>query len=165
VLPTYLIDFSADDGDNRTGNSHAVALQQQQQREEKQVKKNIDERKKQIKTIKAEEEKCIATHKQQYRSDKAYYKEKIEAIAKEMSSYKSNSTSMSEEDETRFRFLWRSFEREKSQYVSEPLLPFFADKRQVLQKILDNDVLIVSAATGAGKSSQLPQYLLDDVFD
>lgn len=161
VLPTYLIDFSADEGDNPTGNSHAVALQQ----EEEQVKKNVEERKKEIKTIKAEEENYIAMHKQQYRSAKAYYIEKIEAIAKEMSSYEGKSTSMSEEDETRFRFLWRSFEREKSQFMSEPLLPLYADKRQVLQKLLDNDVLIVCAATGSGKSSQLPQYLMDNVFD
>lgn len=58
--------------------------------------------------------------------------------------------------------LRRRFEIEKCQFASR--LPVFAEKESILQNLRDHDVIILMAATGSGKSTQIPQYLLDDVF-
>jgi len=40
-------------------------------------------------------------------------------------------------------------------------LPVYKFREQMCEKILQNDVVLVMAETGSGKSTQIPQYLLD----
>ena len=40
-------------------------------------------------------------------------------------------------------------------------LPVYKFRRQVCDKIKENEVVLVMAETGSGKSTQIPQYLLD----
>lgn len=40
-------------------------------------------------------------------------------------------------------------------------LPITSYKKQILEKINQNDVLVISGETGSGKSTQLPQYILE----
>lgn len=44
-------------------------------------------------------------------------------------------------------------------------LPVFQFKSEIVQAIKDNSVTIITAETGAGKSTQVPQYLLDAGYD
>ena len=46
---------------------------------------------------------------------------------------------------------------------SDSKLPVFSKRCDILDALRDNDVLIVVANTGSGKSTQVPQYLADDL--
>lgn len=41
-------------------------------------------------------------------------------------------------------------------------LPIYEMRRTVIEKIRNNDVLIISSETGSGKTTQIPQYIMDD---
>lgn len=43
-------------------------------------------------------------------------------------------------------------------------LPMAESKMQLLQLMRDNDVVVVSGETGCGKTTQVPQYILDDMI-
>ncbi|GIL84569.1 hypothetical protein Vretifemale_13233, partial [Volvox reticuliferus] len=43
-------------------------------------------------------------------------------------------------------------------------LPAFAKRGQLLELLAGNDVVVVSGATGCGKSTQVPQYILEDAI-
>lgn len=43
-------------------------------------------------------------------------------------------------------------------------LPIFQARGQLLNAINNNTVVIVKGATGSGKTTQLPQYILEDAF-
>ncbi|GIQ82421.1 hypothetical protein KIPB_005499 [Kipferlia bialata] len=53
-------------------------------------------------------------------------------------------------------------ELEQKQFESR--LPIYLHKGEVVQQLRARDVLFVSAPTGTGKSTQLPQYIVDEVF-
>ena len=44
-------------------------------------------------------------------------------------------------------------------------LPISACKERLLRFVSDNDALVVVGATGSGKTTQLPQFLLDAGYD
>jgi len=44
-----------------------------------------------------------------------------------------------------------------------PLLPIFEKKEHILEQIQKNRVVVLSGGTGCGKSTQVPQYLLDSL--
>ena len=43
----------------------------------------------------------------------------------------------------------------------EEMLPIYAKKKEFLEKFRDNQVIILQSSAGSGKSTQLPQYLLE----
>ena len=43
-------------------------------------------------------------------------------------------------------------------------LPAFSKRTEILQKIQDHDVVIVCGETGSGKTTQVPQYVLEDMI-
>lgn len=45
------------------------------------------------------------------------------------------------------------------------LLPITAFREQIVEAVKSNPVLVITAETGAGKSTQVPQYLLDEGYD
>ena len=46
--------------------------------------------------------------------------------------------------------------------VDEEMLPVVAHRQRILQIVANNQVTIVSGSTGSGKTTQVPQYILDD---
>ena len=43
-------------------------------------------------------------------------------------------------------------------------LPVFKFRQEVCERVINNDVVLVMAETGSGKSTQIPQYLLESPF-
>lgn len=43
-------------------------------------------------------------------------------------------------------------------------LPICEKRKEIIYELARNDVIIIRAATGSGKSSQVPQYILEDAF-
>ena len=50
--------------------------------------------------------------------------------------------------------------RQKTEDLSQSL-PIAAHKTQILQKLADNKVVIISGDTGCGKTTHVPKYLLE----
>lgn len=44
-------------------------------------------------------------------------------------------------------------------------LPIFDMKDKIITSIRDNQVIVISGHTGCGKTTQLPQFILDDAID
>ena len=44
------------------------------------------------------------------------------------------------------------------------LLPSFKKRTEILQKVQDHEVVIVCGETGSGKTTQVPQYLMEDMI-
>lgn len=44
-------------------------------------------------------------------------------------------------------------------------LPAFKEKERLLQAIAQNQVIIISGETGCGKTTQLPQYILESEIE
>jgi HrpA-like RNA helicase len=44
-------------------------------------------------------------------------------------------------------------------------LPIYASRRKIVEAVRDNPIVIVEAEAGAGKSTQIPQYLLEQGYD
>ncbi|XP_056162727.1 DExH-box ATP-dependent RNA helicase DExH7, chloroplastic-like isoform X3 [Syzygium oleosum] len=60
--------------------------------------------------------------------------------------------------------------RKKMQKYKEMLraraaLPIAASKNEILQLLKENNVLVVCGETGSGKTTQVPQYILDDMIE
>ena len=43
-------------------------------------------------------------------------------------------------------------------------LPIFAEEQRIMEAVFNNDVVIISGATGSGKTTQVPQFLLENGF-
>ena len=56
------------------------------------------------------------------------------------------------------------FARTKSLLEQREYLPIYQTKRQLLQVIRDNSIIIVVGETGSGKTTQLTQYLMEEGF-
>lgn len=41
-------------------------------------------------------------------------------------------------------------------------LPIASSKRRIMEAIKDNTVVVIQGSTGCGKTTQVPQYILDD---
>ena len=44
-------------------------------------------------------------------------------------------------------------------------LPIWSHKENIMQNVLQNQVTIVTGETGSGKTTQVPQFILDSSFD
>ena len=51
------------------------------------------------------------------------------------------------------------------QELSEKRLPTFRKRHQFISALETNDVIIITASTGSGKSTQVPQYIADDLHN
>ena len=58
------------------------------------------------------------------------------------------------------------FSRNAEQFLSyRKTLPIWSQKNDIIQKVLQNQVTIVTGETGSGKTTQVPQFILDNSFD
>eukprot|EP00466_Bigelowiella_natans_P014089 jgi/Bigna1/44736/e_gw1.101.33.1 len=44
-------------------------------------------------------------------------------------------------------------------------LPAFKERKRIIKKLKKQRVLVISGETGCGKSTQIPQFLLDDMIE
>ncbi|GJP52070.1 hypothetical protein CLOM_g11175, partial [Closterium sp. NIES-68] len=84
---------------------------------------------------------------------------------------------MEEDEEERRRRLWRineSLKRRQLHWQASPegasmlalrqSLPAWKERERLLQAVQNNQVVVVSGETGCGKTTQLPQYLLEEAI-
>lgn len=51
-------------------------------------------------------------------------------------------------------------DKTKRKYLNESYYPIYVHKEEIIQSVADNLITLVSSPTGSGKSTQIPQYLL-----
>jgi len=106
----------------------------------------------------AEKEKSFTEeHLKMGRASLAHYQQLLEGIQRERVALMPDAT-----DEA-LAALDARFERERRQFAGG--LPIYAHKPELVRAMKANNVLLVTAPTGSGKSTQLPQYMLDEVLD
>ncbi|KDD75021.1 hypothetical protein H632_c920p0, partial [Helicosporidium sp. ATCC 50920] len=57
---------------------------------------------------------------------------------------------------------WRASERARPLLAQTAALPVAAHRSEILRALAAHDVLVLSGETGSGKTTQVPQFLLDD---
>lgn len=66
------------------------------------------------------------------------------------------------------KYLLKQLENEKARLLSikesRKLLPVYQYRDELLKSIKDNQVMIIVGETGSGKTTQLPQYLIEDGY-
>lgn len=67
------------------------------------------------------------------------------------------------EEEKRGRFVVR-FERDPKIQEQRSKLPVYMHEQQIVEALRHNDVVIITGATGSGKTTQVPQFLLEEGF-
>nr|CAG4709955.1 unnamed protein product [Naegleria fowleri] len=63
---------------------------------------------------------------------------------------------------TNYELLGKAYEREFKRALA--LLPFYGYRDEILKAIAENDIILVQGQTGSGKSTQIPQFLLESGF-
>ncbi|XP_057542821.1 DExH-box ATP-dependent RNA helicase DExH7, chloroplastic [Amaranthus tricolor] len=58
----------------------------------------------------------------------------------------------------------RKTSRYKSMLEARSMLPIAKTKDEILQSLKQNNVIVVCGETGSGKTTQVPQYILDDII-
>ena len=168
VLPKFIIDFAPDVGDTP---ENAVAIERRKLQEE------AEKDRRQL----AEELAEMAEKENEFREQfRDRYQRALFGFAKVVNKIKSQTDELrdllqavAEEDAgeivNQYFILSKRLDIEKRQFRSPNgdhslVLPIYPEKQALVDAINSHDVVIVSAATGSGKSTQLPQYLLDNVF-
>jgi ATP-dependent RNA helicase YTHDC2 len=59
----------------------------------------------------------------------------------------------------------RNFQRDTNILHIRRNLPIYEFKDEILSVIEENRVILIQGSTGSGKTTQIPQYILDDAFD
>ena len=153
VLPEYLADFSNDQNDR---NDELEKLRKQQLEEKEKIeaiKKNI-----------IKQEKDFKEHiYRRWLSTLNYYHGKMEEYnSKFFELYSSlENSDFSREDVQSLRSLCGLILREKYQFESR--LPIYGSKSEIVQSLRKKPIMILLSGTGSGKSTQIPQYLLDEI--
>ncbi len=162
VLPLHLLDFAAD----------AKGKTQAELEEEKKRKALDDEYKRSQKQAKQDEAKFRSERVQVWKESATIFvsraKTMLQTLENQMEAAKGRGQGdLSPEEkkswvsETR-SLLYRA-QREVKQFKGQ--LPIYAKKNQILEALKKNQVLVITADTGSGKSTQLPQYIFDDALD
>lgn len=136
ILPHYILDFAA--LDDKSSIEHS-SLKQKQILEEMEVRQKEFE-----KSVQDREKKSLL-----------FYKQKISELLAKLEHLSSK------EDFAEIEKLQQNFWRERAQVLSG--LPIYSQKREIIEAIQKSNVVILTAETGTGKSTQIPQYILDDV--
>ncbi|GIQ86398.1 hypothetical protein KIPB_008247, partial [Kipferlia bialata] len=144
LLCVAIVDFGDDDSD--TAALEAAAIEEAREREREMAALEVEMREREA----AHESEIAAA----WRPKLSKYRDTLSETAGELAG-----DGLSPE---RRETLTRCVASEKSQLDSH--LPIYLHKEQVVEALGEKDVLFLSAPTGTGKSTQLPQYLVDDLF-
>eukprot|EP00252_Welwitschia_mirabilis_P022645 TRINITY_DN6191_c0_g1_i1.p1 TRINITY_DN6191_c0_g1~~TRINITY_DN6191_c0_g1_i1.p1 ORF type:complete len:1460 (-),score=349.95 TRINITY_DN6191_c0_g1_i1:511-4890(-) len=91
-----------------------------------------------------------------------------ETLSEYVSSFQERSNS---DKEAESYHLKKSFEKKKQNVKYKVMLkarktlPIAELKEELLQSVKENDVIVVSGETGSGKTTQVPQYILDEMIE
>jgi uncharacterized protein involved in exopolysaccharide biosynthesis len=95
------------------------------------------------------------------RSQKNEFQSAINCLTTEYNSALSSTTS-NNYDVLQLQRIQKQLERELKRWQSH--LPIYARRSEIIEKVKTNQVLILKADTGSGKSTQTVQYLCDEHF-
>lgn len=80
--------------------------------------------------------------------------------------YESNTSESSESKEiTPFIKSVKIFNRKKEIIEFRKNLPIFYEEEQIISSVRENSITVISGGTGCGKSTQIPQFLLENGFE
>ena len=156
VLPQFIIDFAIVTGEL---SNNRVSIAEQKRRLEELERGKLLELQRDSIDIKEKEKTFKEEYNQRYLDAHSLYINFLNNLKVELQNLPES------KDEMKQKVLWlsRRLETETNQFCN--LSPIYMGKSSLIQTIKQNNVVIVSAATGSGKSTQLPQYILDDVFE
>jgi hypothetical protein len=149
VLPCAIIDFAT----HESSNDSSSALQAQAQAD---AKKAELEHKRFVEEVRREEERFRAERLKDARAALSYYEAAVRQIQTDLAALGALPPDQALQE------LREAFEREKYQYDCN--LPIYARKQQLIADLKTHRVTIVTAPTGSGKSTQIPQYMRDHVL-
>eukprot|EP01032_Pedospumella_encystans_P008903 gene8903-10521_t len=160
VLPQYLIDFAATDA-----SAHICAEEAMRAAALAHQRRNAE-----IAEVAAKEQQYIQEAHQRHADSLSCYVKRIHSLAAELTELQSADEtnvppSDAREAARRVARLSRKFDIERTQYNAQPRPPIYAEKDGLIKALRANDVIVIFAGAGSGKSTQVPQYLLDDVLD
>lgn len=136
LLPKYIIDFS-DPTKEEADKLKNEKIINQKQEEFKEKKSKFKE------SLLLRSKKCLNIYKNQL----IHYNDILENL----------------DDLSKINELIKRLKIEKNQFSGR--LPIYSKKDIILDHFKEYDVTIIIANTGSGKSTQIPQYLLDNTFD
>lgn len=98
-------------------------------------------------------------------------REKLRPLTPDSSGYYKNPDEQHRQELDRFRREYRAFSEEINgsdaprETLGNQELPIAAYKEQIVQAIEENQLIIIQAETGSGKSTQVPQFALEAGYD
>jgi HrpA-like RNA helicase len=98
---------------------------------------------------------------QELRAQKSEFQSAINCLTTELNSILL-STIGDRYDVVRLQRIQKQLERELKRWQSR--LPIYAKRSDIIEKLRRNQILILKADTGSGKSTQIVQYLCDEHF-
>lgn len=149
VLPCAIIDFAAHDPSNDSSSSLQAQAQADAKKAELEHKRFIEE-------VRLKENRFRADRLKDAREALSYYETAVKQIQTDLAALGASPPDQALQE------LQEALEREKYQYKSN--LPIYARKQQLIADLKAHRVTIVTAPTGSGKSTQIPQYMRDHVL-
>ena len=146
IAPTHIIDFGEDSGEGGDSGATAAQAAAKAAKEAKEIAEQVKKSEREF-------------SKQAYDDGKravSYYRTRLAEFQRKHSGLTGASADADHEE------LSKSFAREKAQFDAG--LPVYASKEELLDTLQKHQVVIITAPTGSGKSTQLPQYMLDHVL-
>jgi len=149
VLPEAIIDFA-----DATQEKTAIAKLHAEQAA--QIKQRDEEHARMTKDVEDQEKRFADEHLKMGRASLAHYTATLEQLRSTVEGIHPDAA-----DAVLARLDAR-FERERKQFTDG--LPIYSDKPKLVAALRQHKVLLVTAPTGSGKSTQLPQYIADEVL-
>lgn len=147
VLPQHLVDFAADNSD----------FSKQEEELKKRQEEEFKKRKTEMEKMKKQESEYEKKSEERRIKSAAAYKMKLEKLQKQLQDADDENADMKQR-------LGRLYYLERSQYYCKPRTAIYCQKWDLVDAIMSNDVIVLSGGTGSGKSTQTPQYALDEVM-
>jgi HrpA-like RNA helicase len=141
VLPTHIFDFATTDKADQDASSQIV--------DEEAIKIQLAKDQARLAQMEADYKQACLVH---HRKACVYFHQRVTELQQAASA-----------EGTEPGLYHIQLEREARQFNSH--LPIYAYKEEIVAALKSHTVLTFESGTGSGKSTQLPQYLLDEVLD
>eukprot|EP00981_Chlorochromonas_danica_P014047 scaffold7245_cov197-Ochromonas_danica.AAC.7 len=155
VLPRYVIDFAS------PGQDDAALEKKAKEQHLHDAAVAREEMERQQRLIQSMEDQYAAERIRNSQSSSNYFKQRIETYQKDFQ----DTTENDQMAWNKVEKIMRLVDIECRQFRNGAPLPIYYRKHSLIKTIRENDVILVSSSTGSGKSTQLPQYILDDILE